>query len=84
MACDFEWQAASGDVALLNQAMEAANESSRKIGKLFLSHNSQQLSLVCFVPEVLIYMVGMAQISDQYVKHKYVERRTVMSKQANG
>ena len=51
-------QAASGDLALLEQAMKAANETSNKVGKLFLSHNSQQLALICFVPEVLVFLVG--------------------------
>ena len=50
----FSLQAAGGDLGLLEQAMKAANETSSKIGKLFLSHNSQQLVLVCFVPEVHI------------------------------
>jgi hypothetical protein len=50
----FSLQAAGGDLGLLEQAMKAANETSSKIGKLFLSHNSQQLVLVCFVPEVLL------------------------------
>ncbi len=52
-------QAAGGDLALLEQAMKAANETSSKVGKLFLSHNSQQLALICFVPEVLVFcLVG--------------------------
>ena len=41
-----------GDQSLLENALKAANEASCKIGKFFISHNENQVALICYVPEV--------------------------------